>query len=485
MKVLIVQLPHTDRVPTMFPLGLGYIASALNELNVEVEVLDIFALRYSRQDVETYLGKRKWDLVGISAFSTQYEWAKWMAAVAKKKQPQSVLVMGGPLPTFNSEIVLQKTPTDVCVIGEGEETVKDLLQNMGDFINIKGIVYKTESGCIATTAPRPYIKNIDDLKPPRYDIFPMEAYFNNMGSFGSLPVKTINIITSRGCPFSCNFCSKTFSGVRLRSIDNVIEEIGWLRDKYGIRGVSFGDELVLSSKQRAYELCEKIKPLKVYWSCQGRANNVDLSLLKTMRNSGCTGVGYGIESCSQKILDAMNKKVSTIQNEMAIVNTLKAGMVPVAQMIYGYPGENFETILETIEFFKRVHYYPPCGEGEAHFNLLVPLPGSPLYNKLLEDYVIIDEENYLLGLDMGYYPNCPIKLNLTDLSDVELMAYKQRLSNTVKLNHEKYLKKHPMIRLKKYYNIITLIYKIEGIIGVAHHSAQSLIRRLHRHFLRN
>lgn len=464
MKALLVQLPHADRVPTVFPIGIANIATALSEEGFEVDFLDVFALGYSKEDVSEYLEKSSWDLIGINAYSTQYPWAQYLAAEARRHQKQSLIVMGGPLPTFNAELVLQKTAADICVISEGEETIKEIVRHREDLSSVPGICFRADDGRILRTAPRTYIQNLDSLPFTNYDIFPLDIYFSSQVAGNH--AKIINVLTSRGCPYDCTFCSRTFRGVRFRSIGKVVEEIGLLQDRYGIRSVAFNDELVLASKKRTYELCEKIKPLKIYWSCQGRTNLVDLDLLKAMKSAGCTSVGYGIESGSQKILDKMNKKVTVAQNELAIANTLKAGMTPIVQMIYGYPGEDIETIRETIEFFDRVHFYPPMANGDCEFSLLTPLPGSPLYEELLTNSTIGDEEEYLTKLEHGYNIDCPLRLNLTQFTDEELLAWKEKLSHQVRSNYEEYRRKHLRERMRPYLQKISSAYYLEGCSGI-------------------
>jgi len=483
MRALLVQLPHKERAPSVFPIGIANIGTALSEVGVESEMLDIFALGYSRDDVVEYLRKSRWDLIGINAYSTQYPWAKWMADEAKRLHPQALIVMGGPLATFNSKLVLEKTNTDICVISEGEETIKDVVGNLGNFANVAGICFKSDAGAIIETSPRQYIQDLDSLPFTNYEFFPMDVYFGNIGVGGVPGVKTINMLTSRGCPYKCNFCSRTFKGSRLRSIDNVVEEIGLLRDKYGIQGVAFADELVLVNKKRAYELCEKIKPLKIYWNCQGRANIVDLELLKAMQAAGCTSVGYGVESGSQKILDSMNKRATVKQNELAITNTLKAGMTPIVQMIYGYPGEDQDTIRETVEFFDRVHFYPPVGYGDAFVSLMTPLPGSPIYEDLLKHGRIGKEEEYLLGLEQGYFPGCPLLVNLTQLDDEELLSSQVKLVNQLRANYRTYARYHPTELVRRYTNAISTIISVEGFSGLIRRLAWFVQKRLRKGLL--
>ena len=222
MRVLLVQLPHADRVASVVPIGIGYISTAMREVGCETEFLDIVALNYSREEVSDYLSKSKWDMIGINAFSTQYAWAKWFSTEARKHQSHAVIVMGGPLPTYSADTVLKNTSTDICVLGEGEETIKDLVSNLGHLESVAGITYRNLSGKIVSTPARSPISDLDSLPFTQYDLFDMDIYCNNGGGLSGVPrVKAISMLSSRGCPYKCNFCSLTFTGAKLRSVYRV------------------------------------------------------------------------------------------------------------------------------------------------------------------------------------------------------------------------------------------------------------------------
>jgi radical SAM superfamily enzyme YgiQ (UPF0313 family) len=451
MKVLLIQPPHAGREPSLFPLGLGYIARALQDIGCEVAVFDIHAHHYSHEEVVEQIGKLSYDAAGISAFSTQYSYVKWLTAELKKHHPGKI-IMGGPLPTYNPVMVLEKTEADICVISEGDITIKSLMENIANPEKVPGIFFR-QGGRIVSNPPQKYVEDLDSIPFPPYDIFPMDIYFQHMTLFGRLTRKTINMVTSRGCPYRCNFCSRTFGGVRLRSVDNIITEISQLKEQYGVDSVYFDDELLVVSKKRVHELCDKIQRLGILWGCQGRSNIVDLDLLQRMKSAGCVSVGYGVESGSQKILDNMNKHATVEENERAINNTLKAGLVPVVQMIYGYPGEDKNTIRETVNFFHRVHYSPPTPDGKANFNLIAPLPGSPLYEETLKKGLIKDEEEYLLKIETGYNPGSPVMINFTQFTNAELLDLKTSMEQDIYRNYQRFLKRHPWkytALLKKY-----------------------------------
>ena len=158
-------------------------------------------------------------------------------------------------------------------------------------------------------------------------------------------------MTNRGCPWQCNFCSKTFKSARLRTIPHVVEEIRMLKEEFGVGAIFFNDELLIMGKKRGYELCEAMKPLNVKWCGQARVDTVELDLLKCMKDAGCVDVGLGIESGSQRILDAMNKRSTVEMNLSAIKAVKEAGLETVAQCIYGYPGSIFTNVFaQSIRF---------------------------------------------------------------------------------------------------------------------------------------
>ena len=160
---------------------------------------------------------------------------------------------------------------------------------------------------MVSTPPREPIADLDQLRFPNRELFDLEAVIAtaNLVKSGGKNVKandmrrSADIIAGRGCPYSCHYCSRTFDGVRLRSINNLVAEVKELQTRYRINHLLFNDELVLVNKKRTLELCEELKKLGITWSCQGRINQVDRDILVAMKEAGCIEIGYGVESISQ------------------------------------------------------------------------------------------------------------------------------------------------------------------------------------------
>jgi radical SAM superfamily enzyme YgiQ (UPF0313 family) len=446
VKIALMQLPHFygagySRPPAFYPLGLGYLSNYLTDNDIQHEGVDIWDLGYTEQEAIDNIDLSRFDFFGISAYSTQYKYLKNLSLKLKQRYPRTPIICGGPGPTFSHEVILKHTGVDVCVLGEGEQTIIDLLRQYDRLDAVKGISF-LKDGRVYCTPTREPLADLDALRFPNRTLFDFEKIVNTSGGFiwpdlkdRSL-MRSADIIAGRGCPYTCNYCSKTFSGVRLRSIDNLVEEIKHLQSVYHINHLQFMDELVLVGKKRTLELCKKMQELNITWTCQGRINQVDREILTAMKQAGCTEIGYGVESISQSILDNMNKnlKADTI---VPVINLSKEiGIKPVIQYMYGYPGETDETIDATIAFFKEIDH-------PFIASTTTPIPGTKLYQDCLQKGLITDQEDYLLRLDSGYnYDNPEGKLiNMTGFTDKEFLAKKRRLF--IMITHN-YLKKRPV-----------------------------------------
>lgn len=454
MKILLINPPIREwSKPNLFPLGLGYIASVLMREGHKVEVLDINAYRWSKKEVEDRVNNAEFDVVGIGGIVTVYRYVKWLVNMIRKYHPGKKIIIGGSVGTSIPRIMLEKNPVDVVCIGEGEETVIELveaLQNNRDLSVVKGIWYKDERGRIRQTEPRQPIKDLDAIPPPAWDLFPMDIYLKNPvgapnvnkwtdgSSSGNMPL-SINIFATRGCPYRCIYCYHDFMGVgwRHRSPKSVVNEIKDLYERYGVKYFHFVDDEFCLNKKFVYEFCREIKDLmkeldeKITWGCTGRANLMTEDLIATMSDAGCVLIGYGIESGSQKNLDFIKKRVTVEQAKNAIRLTQKYMGWADCSFIIGYPGETKETIQETIDFCKELDLKP-----EVIF-FLTPYPGTELYDIALKRGLIKDEEEYILGLgEQGE----KVRVNFTDFTDEELVNIQEGMIKELgawnKIKHE-------------------------------------------------
>ena len=432
MKILLVNSPiRLNAEPNCIPYGLATIAAVLSAQGFDVEIYDVNALRPSKEEISKTLKDMTWDLVGLSGLITTYEFQKWLIPELKAINPETPVVCGGGLATSNSELLFNQTDVDITVIGEGEQTMLELCRAFkatGDLKGIPGIWFWQDANIVKNEV-RENIENLDRMPFPAWDLLPMEIYLtnpiwgdvaNNSSGFRDYVrvTRSMNIISSRGCPFSCRFCYHLFgrSNYRFRSPQNVVDEIEMLVDRYGVDFVGFVDDNMMASERRLLEFCDLIKKrgFPVTWGCHGRVTSAKPDVLERMSEVGCVWIGYGIESGSQKILDAMNKKATVAHDKEAVINTRRAGMYPNTTFIFGYPGETLETIQETIDFKREMGL--ECGSFFA-----TPYPGTHLYEQALAQ--IEDEEAFIQRLGNA----TEFSINLTEFDDKRLFELKKSM----------------------------------------------------------
>jgi radical SAM superfamily enzyme YgiQ (UPF0313 family) len=433
-------------------LGLGYIAKILLQEGHQVEVLDINAHRFTTEEVKAKIKETNFDIAGVGGIITVYKYVKWLFGILKKYHPDKKIIVGGSVGSSMPEIMLQKNPVDIVCMGEGEETIKDIIHSLEcgkDLSKIPGIRYKNSNGDICKTENRSPIMDLGNIPLPAWDLFPMDIYLKNPvgapnrnkwidGSAGSAASLSMNLYATRGCPYECIYCYHDFMGARYRhrSPENVVDEMRMLYDRYGVTYFHFIDDEFVLKKDFAYRFCGLVKDLsedigqRITWGCSGRVNLMTEDLISTMADAGCVLIGYGIESGSQKMLDLIKKKATVEQAKNAIRLTRKyLGWADCSFMI-GYPGETRETIQETIDFCKELNLTP-----EVIF-FLTPYPGTELYRMAVEQNRIKDEEEYILGLsEQGER----VSVNFTGFSGEELVSMQESMINELnawnKLKH--------------------------------------------------
>ena len=426
MRILLINPPiRLNKPPEGFPLGLGYISGVLLDASHEVRVLDVNATRIPENIVLKKIEKSNFDIVGIGGLITTYKYVKWLTYEIKKMKPRTKIILGGGVGASIPELAFDKMNIDFIVIKDGEKTIVELLDKLDNPSKVKGIYYKSD-GEVHKTPERELIKDLDSIPFPAWDLFPMDVYTNPTTHSGWR--KKINMLYGRGCPFRCTFCWHNFGyNNRLRSPDNVIEEIKLLKKKYEIKYVSFYDECLTTSKENVLDFCNKLIEGKfdIKWDCASRINLIDGKMLKVMKKAGCHYIGYGVESGSQMMLNSMRKGITVEQAKKAILLTKKAGIMPHATFMIGTPGETRETIRETIKFCKEVRL-----PHRIEIFFTTPFPSTPLYEYAKESGLIKDEEKYIERLgDVADFV-----INLTDMTNKELIDLRNRAEKESSIN---------------------------------------------------
>ena len=430
MKILLIPYDNGSHI-SFPPLGLAYLASACRDKGYEVSIYQQDTHHWPDEHLTNFLDQNKFDVVGIGSCAGYYQYNKILSlsnAINNSKQ-RPLFVLGGTMATPEPEYFLKKTRADAVVLGEGEYILPNLLEcvsNKSGLSNVKGIAYWGDELNITS---RPSPPDLNSLPMPAWDLFEMDHYVLNNYIPGVGSLRSMVMLTGRGCPFHCTFCYRMEKGVRLRSIDSVVEEALKLVKDYNIDYLHFVDELVIESPQRVIELSEAfIKAnLKVKWGCAGRLNHVNPEVLSTMRKAGCVFIGYGMESMDNEVLNKMNKELTDDIITRGVEMTMDADIMVGFNFIFGNIGDTAETLQKSVDFLIK---YDRQSQVRT-IRPVTPYPGSPLYNLAIKKGMIKDCEDFY---ENKHKNSDLLTVNFTEMPDEEFYkalhsANKQLLDN--------------------------------------------------------
>ena len=417
MKVLLVVYDNGSYMH-VFPSGLGYIAAVLLKEGYDVEIFSQDKFHWPDQLLTEYLNKNRYDFVGVGVIAGYYQYRKLLkiSEAINRSKYRPFYIIGGHGPSPEPEYFLKKTAADAAILGEGELTIIELLEAVASnepLEKVKGIAFNNGEKKIITEE-RPLIKNVDSIPFPAFDLFPTPYYSLRRAPHASYNDFIMDVITGRGCTFTCNFCYRLDEGFRPRNVENIIEEINLLRKKYGITYVVFQDELLMSSITRTEKICEGfIKAnLNIKWNCNGRLNYAKPELLRLMKKAGCVFINYGIESMDNQVLKNMKKGLTTKQIIKGISRTLDAGISPGLNIIFGNIGDNRNTLNKGVELLLEYDN----GAQLRTIRPVTPYPGSPLYYYAIEKGLLKDCEDFY---EKKHTNSDLLTVNFTELSDDE------------------------------------------------------------------
>lgn len=408
MKILLINPPSPFLIDeNVFPtLGLLYLGSYLKQAGYrDISLLDL----NGKHDLP---GEIKADIVGIYSNTPQFPEAvklvKRLRVVNKAKEP--LYCIGGPHVSGRPEDALQDF--DKVVVGEGEMAMLD-------------IVREKESGCGTKGGKiikRAYMKDIDNLPFADRDLINIRDYKYYIDG-----VLTTTLVTSRGCPYGCNFCANNvwMKTLRMRSAANVYEEVKMLKENYGYGAFMFFDDTMTVNKKRMSDICGMLKELGIIYRCFIRSDTVDAALLEKMRSSGCVEVGMGIESGSQRILDAVRKGETVGSNMKAIKLCRELGICVKGFFIIGLPGEDHISIKETIAFLEEADL------DDVDITIYKPYPGSFVY-KNREKFDIDFKDDYEHAWYKGRPKDYSTTVSTKALSSSDILKFRDEIERRFK-----------------------------------------------------
>ncbi|HLD10688.1 MAG TPA: radical SAM protein [Candidatus Nanoarchaeia archaeon] len=381
MKVLLVNPPRFNGIPVIReerceivernsilpPYSLLQIGKILMELKHDVTLIDANGenLRFKELKLAGY------DALIFRFTPTTFDYDMGVCKLFKKVNKNGKCIgICFTLRNVWKKVMIQAPDMDFFITGDFEVVLRNLFKDINKFKDIQGLAYRFKGKLYNKS----YIRNgfdYDSLSIPAYTLLKSFDYYSintNIGERFSI------IYSSKGCPYNCNYCNVASTPLKMKSVSLVVEEVKLLKN-YGVRLVSFFDETFTVNRERVLNICAGLRGVGIRWYCNTRVNLVDLELLKIMKKSGCSGISFGVESGSQKILDLSNKNVKIEEIIKAVKLCRIVGIKTYCAFMFGLPGEDWNTVKETFKFIRKLR---PNG---AQFNIAVPYPGTSLYEK--------------------------------------------------------------------------------------------------------
>jgi radical SAM superfamily enzyme YgiQ (UPF0313 family) len=431
---------------------------------------DIDVKRPSEKELFEYFEKAQPDIVGISAVvSTGYAYTKRLSSIIKKASSTTQIILGGNLAAAY-EVILRKCQIDLCVIGEGEKVLLNLIKHYEKYFyllpvndeldKIKGIAFLNSRGICRFTGFEEQISS-DEIQEPDYELL---NRFSDINHYIRTPImkydfgydqrskethrqgkKMATIFTAKGCINRCSFCHRWIKGYRVISIEKILVTMKHLIDKYNVGFFCITDECFGENKEWLEKFIEAIKPLDILFQVGGARVSIvkrDPSVIRRLKAVGMTGIYFGMESGSEKILNIMEKNANRYENLMAAKLCADVDVFTVIQLVIGMPGENEQTINETIAFIKEATGdlpYPPI----LSVNYLQALPGTPSYEYLRKHGFlgksINDEEQYLLKISDINAVEFKQYINVSEEPLSKVKLWQRKIYNEARTH---WLKKH-------------------------------------------
>ncbi len=353
MKVLLISYNNEDYIH-YFPLGLAYVASAMRENGHDVEVYSQDVYRYTEAHLTDYLTRNDFDVVGTGMCAGYYQFDRLKKLSKACEKAGRKLTVGGHM-------------------------VSPFPEEFEELLNID--VIAGEYG---------HKGDLNDVPYPAWDLFHINYYSLIRLPLSSNTDRCMPVLSGRGCPFRCNFCYRMEKGHRTRSVSGIVKEINELRDRYRINYIDFADELLMINPDRPIEISEALKPLGIKWMCNGRLNYAKPKVLKKMKEAGCVFINYGIECFDDQVLLNMNKNLTEKQIISGVGATLKAGISPGLNMIWGNIGDTVNTLWKSVEFLLKYDDHTQM----RTIRPVTPYPGCDLYKKAVKEGKIKDVADF-------------------------------------------------------------------------------------------
>lgn len=380
--------PAHNSVENFIPIGIASLGAFLKEKGYEVNVIDMRL--HSREDL--IKAAKASEFIGFSVMTLYMSKALEYAALCKQHNPATRIVFGGPHPTIAPEETLKNKQIDFIVLGEGEKTLLDLIENYSSLQDIKGIAYR-QGDDVKINSRREFIQDLDGLPFPARDLFPIQKIFKKHPFWPSvIPYPEISMISTRGCPYNCIFCQPTLrllfgNKVRKRSAVRTVDEMEFIYRRYNPPSIFMADDLFTQDQDWALDVCAEIRkrnlPRKLIWSCECRVNTFNEKLAKEFKNSGCYMIWFGVESYSQNVLNTLRKGTKVRQNIEALKIARENKLITLEQIMISNYNESLKELRETERFSRAAK------ADVTVVAITTPMPGTDLYDLLKKNNLLL------------------------------------------------------------------------------------------------
>jgi len=410
MEILIV-IPkyiynHLGKEPNynyFVPIGMGYISSVLKKEGYSVNCLNLNHFYGTVDEIlNKELNSKKYDTICTGGMAINYAIIEKIINISRAHKSNPLVIVGGQIITSEPELMIKSLGFDIGVIGEGEETIIELMrciEKNGNLKNVEGICYKDKENIIITEERKPTI-DLDKIPYPDLKAIEYEKVLDKMACndvlFGALDYPRVYILYgSRGCPFNCTFCYHLEKKYRQRSINNIIEEIKFAIDEYKINSFILVDDLFSVKKERLIDFCGRIKELNkkvdggLKWRCSLWVGGADREVFKTLKEAGCCSISCGFESYSPIVLKSMKKPITPSQIDNVIKLSIEYKIPLEGNFIFGDLAETKETAKETLDYWEK-----NC-EGQVKLFFIHPYPDSEIYISCVKRKIIKDKLEYI------------------------------------------------------------------------------------------
>jgi radical SAM superfamily enzyme YgiQ (UPF0313 family) len=460
MKIALI-FPRLNSPSGDPPLGLGYISSYLKKhlKNIKIKIFDATFYKNETLFINKILNFKP-DVAGLYLNTIHYNIGIKILNTLKNKK--IITICGGPHSTILPDTILDKA--DFIIKGEGEKKfcsfIRKLQNNETDFENIPGIIFKKNNKLIENKQID-FIDDINELPFPDYEEFDFENYIKEWSYLDSVNVKLkgLNIISSRGCPFSCSYCQPTLKQIfgkktRIRKAENIVEEMELREKQFNLKNFFFHDDTFTLDKKNVLKFCDLIKEKNYLWGCNSRVDTINEQLVKSMYNAGLRAVHLGIENGNQRILDIVYQKNITLKKIEKAVTIFKKNKIHVMGFfMIGAPTETIEEINTTIKFANKLNI------DEATFNIVTPLPGTYLSKFINNDNRYTISKNFS---DYNYYSKKIFSDTDNHISTKKIKILQFKALFTFYLNKKRlpYIIKHflSLAGIKKLFNKINRFF---------------------------